>query len=235
MAASALSNLASRFKGLPRNQQLGIAFGVPMVAILIFVYLTWQVMAQLGADPSIPAIFRREGMGKWSEISAVDEQITAKQAIINRKGEIVRRLTELQTEISEAEERLPREAEKAQMREVIERLARDIPPEVGTVKLKSVRIIEDDSAVAKANSRGPSLRTVVYQTEVSGDLNGLIKYIDSIEKNKRFMSVNTISLRGGGVRADPESKGKIQYDLHTVKMDLVTYVYATSSKAKVGP
>lgn len=237
MAENSLSVMVSRFKGLPKNQQLAIIFGVPAFAFLVFTYLTWQVMAQLGADPGVPPIFRREGMGKWSEISAVDVQIAEKQAVINRRPEIERKLGEIQTEIAEAEERLPREAEKAQMREVIERLARDIPTEIGVVKLKSVRIIEDESGqsaiVTGAGSRRGTLRTITYQTEVSGDLNGIIKYIDSIEKNKRFMSVSTISFRGGGVKADGEAKGKIQYELHTVKMDLVTYVYATSGKAKV--
>lgn len=240
MAENALSNLASRFKALPRNQQLGIVFGLPALVAVLFAYMTWQVMAQLGSDPGVPTFLRRDGVGKWAEISGVEDQITQKQAVIDRKPEIEKKLNEIQGEISEAEERLPREAEKAQMREVIERLARDIPPEVGTVKLRSVRILEDDpsagagSAGAGGSRRG-ALRTITYQTEVSGDMNGLIKYIDSIEKNKRFMSVNTISLRGGGVKSDAEAKGKIQYELHNMKMDLVTYVYATSGKAKVAP
>ena len=71
----------------------------------------------------------------------------------------------------------------------------------------------------------PRLSTVIYQVEIAGDLNGLIKYIDNIEKNTRFMSVNQISLRPGGVRTDPQSKGKLIMEPHSVRMDLVTYVY----------
>jgi hypothetical protein len=117
------------------------------------------------------------------------------------------------------------------MREVIERLAREIPPEIGIVKLKSVRILESDASPAK---RG-GLRTVTYQTEVTGDLNGLIKYIDSIEKNTRFMSVNTISFKGGGVKTDADNKTKLEYEPHSVKMDLVTYVYSSAKAAKATP
>jgi hypothetical protein len=230
MATSAFAQLASRFNGLPRNQQLAIIYGTPALIAIGFAYLTWGVMAKLGSDPGIPNFLRRENVGVWATITDVEGQITVKQQVIDRKPEIVRRLTEIQDDIAAAEQRLPREAEKAQMREVIERLAREIPPEVGAVKLKSVRIVEDDSGPAK---RG-GLRSVVYQTEVTGDLNGLIKYIDSIEKNTRFMSVNTISFRGGSLKPDPDNQGKILYEPHSVKMDLVTYVYA-AGKAKVAP
>jgi hypothetical protein len=74
-------------------------------------------------------------------------------------------------------------------------------------------------------------RTVTYQTEILGNMNGIIKYIDSIEKNSRFMTVNSLSLRIGDVAADTKTGG-LGYGLHQVKMDLVTYVYA--SKARGG-
>ena len=230
MAISAFAQLAARFNGLPRNQQQFIVYGVPVAIALGFAYLTWGVMGKLGSDPGIPSFLRRENIGLWSSISDVENQIAIKQSAIDRKPEIVRRLGAIQDDIAAAEQRLPREAEKAQMREVIERLAREIPPEIGSVKLKSVRIVEEDGGTAKKGG----LRTVIYQTEVTGDLNGLIKYIDSIEKNTRFMSVNSISFRGGSLKSDPDSKSKILYEPHSVKMDLVTYVYA-AGKSKVSP
>ena len=230
MAESALAQLASRFKGLPRNQQYGFLFGIPVAIACIFAYMAWGVMAKLGSDPGVPEFLRRENMGLWSTISEVEDQIDAKKAVINRKPEIERRLSAIQDDIAAAEQRLPREAEKAQMREVIERLAREVPPEIGTVKLKSVRILEGDADQSKKGG----LRTVTYQTDVSGDLNGLIKYIDSIEKNTRFMSVNSISFKGGSISVDSEDKGKIIYEPHSVKMDLVTYVYAPG-KSKATP
>ncbi len=226
MATSALADVASRFKSLPRNQQLSILFGIPVIIAATAGWYAWKVMADLGADPSIPPFLRREGMGKWQEISDVESQIAAKQAIIDRKPEIVQRIDGIKDEISSAEERLPREAEKAQMRETIERLAREIRPEMGKVSVKSVRILED-AAPAGGSAKRPSLRTVVYQTEVTGDLNGLIAYIDAIEKNTRFMSVNQITWKGGDASNDKENKGKLNYSSHSVKMDLVTYVYSS--------
>ena len=229
MAGSTFGALGSRFKALPRNQQFGILFGIPAVVALAAGYFGWKVLGELGADPTIPGFLRREG-GVWAEISTVQDQIAEKQKIIDRKPQIEATLRDLQDDIAAAEERLPRAAEKAQMREVIERLARDIPSELGVVKLRSVRITED--APQAAGKRG-GLSTVTYQTEVQGDLNGIIKYIDSIEKNTRFMAVNQVSFRGGNVELDAsDGKPKVKYDLHTAKMDIVTYVYATSGKAR---
>lgn len=227
MASPALAQLASRYKALPRNQQLALLYGLPVVVAATFAWFTWKVMGDLGADPSIPAFLRRDGVGKWSEITGVEDQIAEKQKIIDGKPEIERKLAALKGDIADAEQRLPREAEKAQMREVIERLAREIPPELGSVKIKSVRIVEDAGDASKKNE----LRTVTYQTEVAGDLNGLIKYIDSIEKNTRFMMVNSITWRAGDVAIDSDSKAKPAFKPHAVKMDLVTYVYA-SGKGK---
>lgn len=230
MAESTFGALGSRFKALPRNQQLGILFGIPVVVALTAGYFGWKVLGELGADPTIPGFLRREG-GVWATISDVELQVAEKQKIIDRKPQIEATLRDLQDDIQAAEERLPRAAEKAQMREVIERLAREIPAELGTVKLKSVRITED-APQASGGKRG-GLSTVTYQTEVQGDLNGIIKYIDSIEKNTRFMAVNQLSFRGGGVALDSnDGKPKVKFEPHTVKMDIVTYVYATGAKAR---
>lgn len=232
MAGSTFSALGSRFKGLPRNQQLGILFGIPAVVAVAAGYYGWKALGDLGADPSIPGFLRREGMGKWAEITAVQDQIAEKDKIIKRKPEIEAKIRDLQDDIAAAEERLPREAEKAQMREVIERLAREIPPELGNVKLKSVRITEDAPQAIGGSKRG-GLSTVTYQTEIQGDLNGIIKYIDSIEKNTRFMAVNQISFKGGGVSMDAaDGKPKVKFEPHSVRMDIVTYVYATGGKVR---
>lgn len=226
MATSAFATLATRFNALPRNQQLVVLFGIPVVIAGVAGWYSWKVMAELGADPSIPQFLRRDGMGKWEEIYQIESQIAAKDVIILRRPQIEQRIQDIQDEATAAEDRLPREAEKAQMRETIERLAREIRPEMGKVSLKSVRINED-SAPASGGSKRASLRTVVYQTEVTGDLNGLIAYIDAIEKNTRFMSVTQITWKGGDVAPDKETKGKLAYGVHSVKMDLVTYVYAS--------
>lgn len=230
MAESTFGALGSRFKALPRNQQLGILFGIPVVVALTAGYFGWKVLGELGADPTIPGFLRREG-GVWANITDLQDQAAEKQKIIDRKPQIEATLRDLQDDIQSAEERLPRAAEKAQMREVIERLAREIPAELGIVKLKSVRITED--APQAGGSKRGGLSTVTYQTEVQGDLNGIIKYIDSIEKNTRFMAVNQLSFRSGAVALDSsDGKPKVKFEPHTVKMDIVTYVYATGAKAR---
>lgn len=233
MAGSTFGALGSRFKALPRNQQLGIIFGFPAVVALATGYLAYGLLGELGADPVVPPVIRRVDMGLWAQITDVQDQIKKKEEIIARKPVIEAKLKDLQDDITAAEERLPREAEKAQMREVIERLAREIPPEMGAVKLKSVRITEEAPQAAAAGSKRGGLSTVTYQTEVQGDLNGIIKYIDSIEKNTRFMAVNQIALKGGAVSLDnTDGKPRVKYEAHTVKMDIVTYVYSTSGKAR---
>jgi hypothetical protein len=230
MAGSSVSALTSRFKALPRNQQLGVLFGLPAVVALTFGYFSWKVLGELGSDPTILPLLRRENVGVWAEITSVQDQIQEKQKIIDRKAQIESTLRDLQDDIAAAEERLPRAAEKAQMREVIERLAREIPTELGSVKIKSVRINE---AEPHTGGKRGGLSTVTYQTEVQGDLNGIIKYIDSIEKNTRFMAVNQLSLRSGNVVLEAaDGKPKTKFEPHTVKMDIVTYVYSTGGKER---
>ena len=220
----ALANINARYKALPRQQQLTVLFGIPAAIFLGFSYLTYQVGGQLGPDPAVSPFLTRQG-GIWANIESTNEEITQKDQIIAKKAEIIKEIDGLKDAIRTAEERLPREAEKASMRETIEKLARDIQPPFGNVQLKSVRILENEER-GQAKS---DYRTVVYQTEILGDMNGIIKYIDSIEKNERFMTVNSVALKAGEVTVDTKL-GKVVYAPHQVKMDLVTYVYSGTGK-----
>jgi hypothetical protein len=96
------------------------------------------------------------------------------------------------------------------------------------VQVRSVRINEGSSAATRAGARsgGNKPEQVVYQTELSGDLNGIIKYIDMIEKNPRFMLVNSLSLKPGGLSTDEEKR--TVFRPHEVKMNIITYVYNPS-------
>jgi len=164
--------------------------------------------------------------GIWSDpesgIVAIQGHIGEKDAIIKRGADVDKKLASLQGQIKAAEERLPQESEKAEMRDMIERLAREIPKDIGTVELKSVSILD-------SGDKGDT-RTITFQTDLSGDQDGIIKYIDSIEKNTRFMAVNNLSIRSGAVTYDAGAK-KIGYALHGVHMDIVTYVYNPARKA----
>ena len=67
------------------------------------------------------------------------------------------------------------------------------------------------------------MQTVTYQTEIIGDLNGIIKYIDTIEKNPRFMRVSAFTLKPGAAGVDKDKK--VTFPPHSVSMTIVTYVY----------
>lgn len=229
MADSSLARLTARFKALPRPQQLAVLFAAPVLICLAGGYVLWQDLAKLGPDEGVPAMLRRStGNGLWNEIATVREGIAQKEAIIAERPKVRAQLQALQDDIAAAEERLPREAEKAQMREVIQRLARDIPADIGVVRLLAVRINEGDRASAGRGSAGqPELQTITYQTEIEGDINGIIRFIDAVEKNPRFMKVNAIQLRGGSVKADMEAKPpRPAFGMHSVRLDLVTFVYS---------
>jgi hypothetical protein len=209
---------------LEKRQQLMVLVGAPALVVLLLLYLSWGLLAKLGPDPAVPAFLHRSGPdAKWNQILELRDQITAKDAIIAREGTIKARLAALEGEIRIADERLPKEAEKPEIRQLIEKLARDVAPSVGIVHFKGVRIIE---GVAE---KGVDYQPVTYQTEIAGDLNGIIKYIDSIEKNTRFMAVRTVAIKPAGVSLDTANQ-RVVAGLHQVNLDIITYVYIGQKK-----
>jgi hypothetical protein len=216
------------FSSLPKKQQMYIMYGVPGAVAVLLVYLIWKALGTLGPvdtsiDPSSKMLFTRNtGQGIWNEIITTQNSIDEKQKVIDEKPVLEAQLASLALDIKAAQERLPRETEKAEMREIIERLARDIPADTGTVELRSVKIVD-------GNDRGSDIHTITFQTELQGTADGIIYYIDALEKNQRFMSVNSLVVKGGGLIADRPNK-KINYGLHTVRMDIVTYVYTGGKK-----
>jgi hypothetical protein len=227
MADSPLAKYIARFKALPKQQRLGIVFAIPVVIAAAAGHATWGALAKLGPDEAVPRPLRRDtGTGKWNEINTTRSEIDAKMVVIAEKGAIQAKLESLQAEIAVAEERLPREAEKSMMREIIQRLARDVPADIGSVAIKSVAITEDSGRAAGSSSKG-ELRSMTFGLEIEGDINGIIKFIDSVEKNPRFMIVNSLSLRAGEVRTDPSARPpRPAFGLHSVRLELITYVYA---------
>lgn len=228
MPDSSVARLMSQFKALPRPQRVALVFAMPVLVAMGGGYVLWGDLARLGPDDGVPSVLRRDtGAGVWNEIASVRSDIAQKDAVIAEHPKIQAQLKALRDDIAMAEERLPREAEKAQMREVIERLARDIPADIGKVSLKSVRIVEGTRQAGRASSSKADLQTITYQTEIEGDINGVIRFIDAVEKNPRFMKVMTIQIRGGQVKADMEAKPpRPVFGLHSVRLDLVTFVYS---------
>jgi Tfp pilus assembly protein PilO len=212
------------FSQLDKRQRMMVLVGVPVAVVLALGYFSWRALNRLGPDPALPTFLHRPG-GTWTDINGLKEQIAVKDAIIAREPRIRAQLAALQDEIKIADDRLPKEAEKPEIRQLIEKLARDVPATVGLVQFKGVKIIEG------AAVKGQDYQPVTYQTEVNGDLNGIIKYIDSIEKNTRFMAVRSLTIKPVGVTLDVEN-AKVVAGLHVVNLDIVTYVYTGSQKKK---
>ena len=212
------------FNTLEKRQQLTVLIAVPAAIVLILGYFSWRSLAKLGPDPAVPGFLQRPG-GTWTTINETQDQIAAKDTIIAGEAGIKIRLAALQDEIKIADDRLPKEAEKPEIRQLIEKLARDVPTSIGTVQFKGVRITEG------AAVKGQDYQPVTYQTEVTGDLNGIIKYIDSIEKNTRFMAVRNVAIKPAGVSLDVPNQ-RVVAGLHQVNLDIVTYVYIGSNKKK---
>lgn len=218
------------FNDLNKNQQLAVLIGLPAVIAITFGVLIYRALGVLGPDPEdrLPEFMHRNLPGnKWEQINTLDGQIAEKDAIIARKPKVVEELNNLEADIKAGRERLPLDSEKGEMRLLIEKLARDIPSDIGTVKVKSVKIVENTAAAARAGAaaRSGSSRPeqVIYQTEIIGDTNGIIKYVDMIEKNPRFMLVNSFALKPGKIGADEEKRPT--FAPHEVKMNIITYVY----------
>ncbi|MBA2522985.1 MAG: type 4a pilus biogenesis protein PilO [Solirubrobacterales bacterium] len=217
-----MASLAATWNQMDKRQQYIVLIAVPVLLAVLLGYLSWGVLAKIGPKPGL--LIKREG-GVYSEIEGLDAQIVEKETIIAKEPSIDAQLKSLQDDIAEAEERLPLEAEKSQMRELIEKLARSIPSSIGTVQFKSVSIKEGP----KDRDNKKEYQAIGYQIEISGDLHGIIKYIDSIEKNTRYMAVRTLSIRPGETTID---NNKVVVNPHTVSMELITYYYDNATRKK---
>jgi hypothetical protein len=229
MAAS----LSTFWAGQPRRNQLIIMHGIPVVILIGLLFWDWKALGSLGlidntidADNKLPSKMQRDTPDStWAHITTTQSSITAQDAIISQGPEANKQLASLQQDIANSEAQLPRESEKADMRELIERLAKEIPKGIGTVELKSVHI--DDSIKTATGTNVP--RSLTFRVELVGQQDGILKYIDSIEKNQRFMTVNNITITTGGYTSD-KAGHRIIPNLHTVHMDIVTYIYNPEKK-----
>jgi len=227
------TSIAAAWAGMPRRNQLIILHGIPVVILLGVLFWDWKSLGILGlidntldAENRLPAKLQRDTPDSiWTHISAQQVAIAAQDAIIAQGPDVLKQLNALTEDIANARAQLPRESEKADMRELIGRLAKEIPKSIGTVEFKSVNIIDNTAHATSANDT-PSM---TFQVELVGQQDGILKYIDSVEKNQRFMTVNNISITPGSYSADPGAH-RIVGSLHTVHMDIVTYVYNPEKK-----
>ncbi|MBA3684402.1 MAG: hypothetical protein H0W72_04090 [Planctomycetes bacterium] len=220
--------MAVAWNQLDKRQQYTVLIAVPVLLGFLLGYLIYGVLGKIGPKPEL--LIRRQGGpdAVYTQILDLDAQIAEKQVIIDEEPKIDQRLKDLQDDIADAEERLPLEAEKSQMRELLEKLARGVPSTIGVVEFKSVRINE---GAKERGEKKAEYQSIIYQIELAGELNGIIKYIDSIEKNARFMAVKTLSIKPGEMSIDT-SANKIVVKPHTVNMELITYYYTQTSKKR---
>ncbi len=234
-----MAALIARFNALPKRQQLAVLIVVPAVLVGLLGWMCRTQLGKLGPDPSLPTILHRHGPDNlWDQITTMNAQIAEKDEVIKRKADVEKTLAALKADIKDAEESLPGAAEKASMREVIERLAREIPSEIGVVQIKKVSINEEKIVSARDSGDGAAkpknqYPSVTYTLELQADMNGLIKYIDALEKNPRFISVRSFQVKGGAV-GEEKDKRKASFDLHAVRLELVTYIYSVDTKKRGG-
>ncbi len=218
-------SLASTWAGMPKQQQIAILVGIPVIVCGLIGWLIWTDLQVLGKDEGlVPAFLARPVPGSiWSKIEDERAQIAQQDIAIQEGPKVQADYAKAQKDRKAAEERLPRVADKTEVRQEIEQLARAIQGAQGIVKPKSFNISSSGGSPGAAR-RATELEEWLYRIELSCDMNGLISFIDAIEKNPRFMSVRRINLRPGTVGPDRES-GQLKYVLHTVSLDVVTYVY----------
>jgi Tfp pilus assembly protein PilO len=221
-----MAGVLASFNQLDKRQQIMVVVGIPVVIIGALGYFAWGMLGKLGPDPKVPAFMHRKTPSNlWGDINATDIKIAEQVKIINEGPEVDRTLKSLKDQIALAEERLPLDAETTEVRQLFDKLARDISPGLGKAEVLGVRIIK--GGVVKGQDYLP----ITYNVDITGDYNGIIKFVDSIEKNTRFMMVKTLSLKPGALSLDPESKRVVSAP-HTVNLEIVSYVYTAGQKPK---
>jgi len=220
---------------MPRKNQLMIQHGIPIAIFLLGLFWVYKGLGTLGqidnsidVDNKFPSALQRNTPdGIWATIDQTQTQIATMDATIATGPDISKQLAALQDDIHNAQAQLPRETEKAEMRDLIERLAKEIPKAVGEIEIKSVAIKDDTEHAAGGSGSGP--RTLSFSVVLVGQQDAIIDYIYAIERNQRFMTVDSISLQSGGLSVDPVSH-RIIDGLHHVKLNIVTYVYNPDTK-----
>jgi hypothetical protein len=226
---------AFRFSALNKRVQLAIALGIPTVIALGLALVTYQKLGELGPDPSLPGFLRRESVtdNKWEQINALQADIDKQDGIIRLRPIRQRELDSLSADIETASKRLPREKDVLDIVQKLSQLAREIPSDIGAVKMGPISYRDASVATARGAPGGGAaqeLPQIVFDTEIVGDINGIIKFIDLIEKDPRFMSVTKIAIKPGKIAVDKEAQA-VRMEPHRVSLTLVTYTYVPSQTA----
>ena len=226
--------LPAAFSKLPKPAQYAILASVPLAVSILVGYFIWVDLKMLGKDPKMKHNFVTISDPKslWTQIVAKQTEARGLQGQLAQEKQVNERYTAALAEKEDAESRLPREAEKAEIRQRIEELARQIPSNIGKVTVNSVSIAQDAASVARRGSGGGAApESMTFKATIEGDYNGIIAFVDAIEKNPRFMAVNQLSIRSGGIESSKDS-GKILYQPHSANIEIITYIYNPTPTGK---
>jgi hypothetical protein len=217
-------------KNLQRKHWLMIVGGITAVVTAGLLYGLAGSLQRLGDDPGVPAILRRAGDGQslFAQIAARNESIAQQNLVFAKLEERQLVLDGMKSDIEAARKRLPTDAQKAEVRQLIEDLARQVGTSSGALTVRSVAIREAAPSTGR-KAAAAAYKTVEYQTSVLADMDGIIQFINLIERNERFMTVEGIQLASGGV-APSTNGGKIETKPHSVQLRIVTYIDATGSQ-----
>lgn len=214
-------------KNLPRKTWLIIVVSATVVVSAGLVYLISGSLNRLGADPDVPGFLRSAGDADslFAQIAAKESEIATQNAAAAKMPERQALLNSMTADIAAARKRLPTDAQKTEVRQLIEDLGRQVGSSSGALVVKSVNIRESASSGGRAAAS--DYKSVEYQTAVTSDLDGIIQYINLIERNERFMTVEGIQLTTGGVAMN-NATGKVEAKPHTAQLRIVTYIDTTS-------
>ena len=215
---------------IPEAGRLGIAIGVPVILIVAFGWMTNKALIELGPDPALDGLsFLQDKKNKkslWKQIEGTRAQI----AVQEQKAE---ELPALRDELAAKEKlnrelkvQLPTDAQKEVMRQLLQEMM-TIPANIGKVQYEGMTITE---AGGKSGRRGGggAATTVTYRCNFQADMNGLIYFINRVEKSPRFMAVEQMRLQPGAVTVDTRAQ-KISRGLHRIDLEIVTYVLPEES------
>lgn len=216
------------FHGLPVSQRIGVIAGVGVLIACVLVYFLSSALDELGPDEDnmLEFMLHNEAEGSiWGEIITLRAATAKDKKVAETLDSRKLMLEELRGKIIESQERLPTESEKGKIIEEISQFVRDINAlDACELYVSSVKIDERSSRPTrgKKNKKAMPVKTT-FKCTLSGDINGIISFVNKVELSPRFMTVDGLKIKPGKVSLDTE-KELIAGGLHSVNIEVNTWV-----------
>ncbi len=226
--ASSLDN----FNALPMNQRVGIIAGAGLFIALVLGYMLYSDLGKLGNDPDnlLGFMIRDTDEGIWREIETLNTAI----AKFNKKAKTLDdkklELAEIEKAIVVAREQLPAERERSKIGDELGDFAVAVVNEnLGSVFVRGVEIKENSSSSrssrSKKRSKGPQPLSITFVCNLDTDVDGLIAFINKVERSNRFMTVDGIKIKPGKVSANTDGESpELSYSYHNAVLEINTWV-----------